>query len=93
MHSLRMPPFPVKPGTLPPPDPPPAALTPPVYVATCGARVLERANRLADLIAQLEVGFEPGWGEDVAVWEGNRLLFVWTAEGKSLAIAPRSGAV
>jgi hypothetical protein len=80
------------PGKLSPPLLPPTTLTPPAYVATCGVHVIDRAGRLADLVAQLETDFQPGCGEDVAVWEGNRLLFVWTAEGKALAIAPRSGA-
>jgi hypothetical protein len=61
---------------------------PPCYVATVGAHPVESAAALAELLAVLEDVFEPGLGENLAIWEGNRLLFVWTAEGKRLSLGP-----
>jgi hypothetical protein len=63
--------------------------TPTPCTATVGASLVERADNLADLLAVCEDLFETGLGEDLAIWEGNRLVAVWMSDGRRLGLRPR----
>jgi hypothetical protein len=57
---------------------------PPAFTATCGADLVDWADRLDDLLAALDRTFDAGLGEDVAFWEDNRLVAVWLSDGRRL---------
>jgi hypothetical protein len=57
---------------------------PPAFTATCAAELVDWAGNLDDLFASLEGIYEPGLGEDVAFWEGNRLVAAWFSDGRRL---------
>ncbi len=57
---------------------------PPRCVATVGASVVESSCDLQALFAFVEGCHDVGLGEDVAFWEGTRLVAVWFADGRRL---------
>ena len=61
---------------------------PPAFTATCGAERVDWSDRLEDLLSALERTFDPGLGEDVAVWQGSRLLALWLADGRRIDLRP-----
>jgi hypothetical protein len=56
------------------------------FVATVGASLVEGADNLPDLMALLEDVHEVGH-DDVAVWQGSRLLLVLTRDGRRIDLA------
>jgi hypothetical protein len=61
------------------------------FVATVGPSLVEGADNLADLLALLEDVHEVGH-DDVAVWQGSRLLLVLTRDGRRIDLARLSAA-
>ena len=64
---------------------------PPAFAATCAAELVDWAGSLDELLAGLERIYEPGLGEDLAVWEGNRLVAVWLSDGRRLDLRAEAG--
>jgi hypothetical protein len=57
-------------------------LGPGEFVATVAGNYVDSAPSLESLIEILAVVWEAGLGEDLCLWQGLRLLQVWTSEGK-----------
>ena len=55
-----------------------------------GASLVEGADNLPDLLALLEDVHEVGH-DDVAVWQGSRLLLVLTRDGRRIDLNPPLG--
>jgi hypothetical protein len=60
---------------------------PPRFFACIGADIVEHADQLPVLLSLMCATWESGFGADVAIWEyPGRLLEVWTADGRKLAL-------
>jgi hypothetical protein len=58
--------------------------TPPRFTARVGGETVEGSDDLSDLVEAMIEAFEFGLNEDLAFWEGKRLLCVWLSSGKVL---------
>jgi hypothetical protein len=61
-----------------------ARTDPPRFVARVGGDTVEAGDDLSDLVEKMIQAFEFGLGEDLTIWDGNRLLCVWLSGGRVL---------
>jgi hypothetical protein len=63
----------------------PRCRTPPApsrFTARVGGETVEAGDDLSRLVEDMIASFEFGLGEDLTIWEGNRLLCVWLSTGR-----------
>jgi hypothetical protein len=58
--------------------------TPPRFTAYVGGEVVEAGDDLSVLVESMIQCYEFGLDEDLAFWEGKRLLCVWLSSGRVL---------
>jgi hypothetical protein len=58
------------------------------FTATSGTNVVCWSDTLEDILDQVERVYDVGLDEDLAVWKGNRILYVLTSAGAGHWVGP-----